>query len=257
MGAYYNPKRTRNIFNPNSEEPFQLSRSKIDGFLKCPRCFYLDRRCGVGQPPSFPFNLNSAVDTLLKKEFDIHRANKSSHPLMRAYGIDAAPFDDIRMNEWRDSLRNGIKYFYKPANLIIQGGVDDVWIDNKTGELIIVDYKSTAKDGEVTIDAEWQIAYKRQMEIYQWLFRNNGFKVSEVGYFVYCNGKTDAHAFDAKLEFDIRLLSYKGNTEWIEPTLKAIRGCLMSDTLPESSLECDFCAYRNAVNEIEKGRKNM
>lgn len=257
MGAFYNSKRTRNIFDPDSEEPFQLSRSKIDGFLKCSRCFYLDRRCGVGQPPSFPFNLNSAVDALLKKEFDIHRVNKSSHPLMRAYGIDAVPFDDSRMTEWRDSLRKGIKYFYKPANLIVQGGVDDIWIDNKTKELIIVDYKSTAKVGEININADWQIAYKRQMEIYQWLFRNNGFKVSPIGYFVYCNGKTDMRAFDAKLEFDIHLIPYEGKTEWIELTLRAIRTCLMSDILPESSPECDFCAYRDAVYTIEKGRKNM
>jgi len=252
MGAYYNPKRTRNIFNPNSEEPFQLSRSKIDAFLKCPRCFYIDRRLGVGQPPSFPFNLNSAVDALLKKEFDVHRMARNTHPLMRAYGLDAVPFDDLRMEEWRDSLRRGIKYIYKPANLTIQGGVDDVWVNNRTGELIIVDYKSTSKDGEISIDADWQIAYKRQMEIYQWLFRKNGFHVQNVGYFVYCNGKTDRLAFDGKLEFDISLLPYSGKTEWIESTLMSIRECLMSGSLPESSPECDFCAYRDAVSEVEK-----
>jgi len=252
MSQYYNPKRTRNIFNPESKEPFQLSRSKIDAFLKCPRCFYIDRRLGVGQPPSFPFNLNSAVDTLLKKEFDIHRVAKKTHPLMKAYGVDAVPFDDPRMDEWRDSLRRGIKYTYKPANITIQGGVDDVWINNKTGELIIVDYKSTSKDGEISIDADWQIAYKRQMEIYQWLFRKNGFHVQDVGYFVYCNGKTDRQAFDGKLEFDIQLLPHEGKTEWIEPTLNDIKQCLMSDVPPFSSSECDFCAYRRAVSDVEE-----
>jgi len=177
---------------------------------------------------------------------------RNTHPLMRAYGLDAVPFDDLRMEEWRDSLRRGIKYIYKPANLTIQGGVDDVWVNNRTGELIIVDYKSTSKDGEISIDADWQIAYKRQMEIYQWLFRKNGFHVQNVGYFVYCNGKTDRLAFDGKLEFDISLLPYSGKTEWIESTLMSIRECLMSGSLPESSPECDFCAYRDAVSEVEK-----
>jgi len=46
----------------------------------------------------------------------------------------------------------------------------------------------------VTLDAEWQDGYKRQMEIYQWLLRQNGLKVSDTGYFVYCNGKTDRKA---------------------------------------------------------------
>ena len=36
---------------------------------------------------------------------------------------------------------------------------------------------------------------KRQMEIYQWLLRKNGFKVSDTGYFVYANGITDARSF--------------------------------------------------------------
>ena len=66
MSEYYNSKRTRNLFDPNSEKPFKLSRSKIDLFWECPRCFYFDRRLGVGRPPGFPFALNSAVDHLLK-----------------------------------------------------------------------------------------------------------------------------------------------------------------------------------------------
>jgi hypothetical protein len=31
------------------------------------------------------------------------------------------------------------------------------------------------------------IGYQRQMEIYQSLFRKNGFKVSSTGYFVHCS----------------------------------------------------------------------
>ncbi|NCU42517.1 MAG: hypothetical protein EOM19_07450, partial [Candidatus Moranbacteria bacterium] len=184
MSQYYTSKRVRNIFDPKSQGPFRISRSKIDLFLNCPRCFYLDRRLGTGRPPGFPFNLNSAVDALLKKEFDMHRANHSQHPLMKQYGIDAVPFEHSKMDEWRDSLRKGIQYLDEETNLLITGGVDDVWI-TPDGELLIVDYKATSKNGEVSLDAEWHIGYKRQMEIYQWLFRKNGFRVSDTGYFVY------------------------------------------------------------------------
>ena len=250
MSEYYNPNRTRNLYDPKSTEPFRVSRSKIDSFIKCPKCFYLDRRLGIGQPGGFPFNLNTAVDKLLKKEFDLHRANGTTHPLMEAYGLDAVPFAHEKIDEWRDSLRRGVTYHDKPTNLLITGGVDDVWV-SPSGELMIVDYKATSKDEEVTLDADWQITYKRQMEIYQWLFRKNGFKVSNTGYFVYCNGDSDKEAFDSKLEFDIKIIPYVGNDSWIDSKVSEIKKCL-DGKMPEPDPECDFCAYWNARRKFEK-----
>ena len=250
MSQYYKPNRQLGLYGNTTEKGFRLSRSKIDLFIKCERCFYLDRVLGIGQPPGFPFSLNSAVDKLLKKEFDIHRAEHTAHPLMKAYGLDAVPFEHPKMDEWRDSLRRGITYLDPETNLLITGGVDDVWV-KPDGELIIVDYKATSKESEVNLDAEWQDGYKRQMEIYQWLFRNNGFKVSDIGYFVYCNGKTDRVAFDGKLEFDIKLIPYKGKTEWIEPVIKKIYKCLNSKEIPAADPDCDFCNYVKAVEKID------
>lgn len=211
----------------------------------------MDRRLGVGQPPGYPFSLNSAVDKLLKKEFDVHRAKGTPHPLMKHYGVDAVPLAHEKIDEWRDSLRRGITFKVDGTNVIITGGVDDVWVA-PSGEFIIVDYKATSKEEEVTLDADWQIGYKRQMEIYQWLFRQNGHKVSDTGYFVYCNGKADKEAFDAKLEFDIKLLPYIGNTDWVEETVMSAIECLNSKVIPDSGDDCDFCRYREAVAEVEK-----
>lgn len=250
MSDYYRPQRVRNLYDPNSPEPYKLSRSKIELFLDCPQCFYLDRRLGISRPPGYPFSLNSAVDKLLKKEFDAHRANGTPHPLMRAYGIDAVPLAHERIEVWRDSLHNGIQYFHAPTNLLITGGVDDVWVNPK-GEYIIVDYKATSKADEVSLDADWQVGYKRQMEMYQWLFRMNGYKVSRTGYFVYCNGDTDKEAFDGKLEFSIKLIPYMGDSSWIEQTLLQIKKTLDSDLIPGMSENCDYCLYRSAIKRIE------
>lgn len=244
MSKYYNPQRTRNLFDPSSTEPYRLSRTRLDLFLNCPYCFYLDRRLGTDRPPGYPFSLNSAVDALLKKEFDLHRSNGTKHWLCDKNGIDAVPFQDERMDEWRDSLRRGITYLDPRTNFLVTGGVDDVWV-RPNGELIIVDYKATSKDEEVNLDSEWQIGYKRQMELYQWLFRKNGFQVSDTGYFLYCNGRTDLDSFDGKLEFDIKLLPYSGKTDWVEPALSEAKICLMSNDPPESSEDCDYCAYFN------------
>jgi CRISPR/Cas system-associated exonuclease Cas4 (RecB family) len=250
MSDYYNPRRTSRMFSPESAESFRISRSKIDLFLNCPLCFYLDCRLGTARPPGFPFALNSAVDALLKKEFDIHRAKKRPHPLMSAYGLkNIVPFDHENIDLWRNNFK-GITFLHEATNLLITGAIDDIWINEK-GEVIIVDYKSTSKEEKVTLDKEWQIGYKRQMEIYQWLFRQNGFKVSPTGYFVYCNGKTDRQAFDAKLEFDIDLIPYVGNDTWVDKAILDIKACLMSEKTPKPDKNCDYCNYRKAARDVQ------
>jgi RecB family exonuclease len=251
MSKYYSGKRTWNKFDPSSKVPFKVSRSKFELFLNCPRCFYLDRRLGVGQPPGFPFTLNSAVDKLLKKEFDLYREKQAVHPLVEKSGIRAVPFRDPRLNVWRDALRGGIEYLHAPTNIMLSGGIDDVWAA-PDGELHIVDYKSTAKEDGVSLDADWQVSYKRQMEFYQWLFRKNGFRVSPTGYFVYCNGLTDREKFDARLDFEIKIIPYTGSDSWIEPKVEEMRACLMSPAIPGHSVECDYCIYEKALREVEK-----
>lgn len=258
MSQYYNPTRTKNIYEKNSKAPFKLSRSKIELFTECPRCFYLDRKRGVGRPPGFPFNLNSAVDKLLKKEFDMHRAANTRHPLMEHYGIDAVPFQHGMMDEWRENFK-GVQYLHEATHFLVTGAVDDIWI-NANNELLVVDYKSTSKDSEVTLDADWQMGYKRQMEIYQWLLRHEEHVkhlVSDTGYFVYCNGRADKEAFDGKLEFDVKIIPYTGNDGWVESALKEIKICLDSEDIPEAGAECDYCQYREAADQVLSKRSEL
>lgn len=240
----------KKLYTPESKEYFRVSRSKIDLFLECPRCFYLDRRLGVSRPQGFPFNLNSAVDTLLKKEFDIHRKQKTPHPLMDSYGVEAVPFEHKNMGIWRETF-TGVETHHAPTNFVVFGAVDDIW-QGKDDKLIVVDYKATSKDTEVTLDAEWQDGYKRQMEVYQWLLRQNGFRVSDTGYFVYANGKRDREAFDGRLEFDIKLIAYTGSDDWVEKTLVDMKKCLDDSDIPKSSPNCEYCAYIQSVNNVMK-----
>lgn len=230
---------------------WRLSRSKIDLFIECARCFYVDNKLGVARPRGFPFNLNSAVDHLLKKEFDAHRKAKTSHPLMTQYGVDAVPFAHSELNTWRENFE-GIQCVHKGTGLPICGAIDDVWV-NPAGELIVVDYKATSKEegGKVSLDAEWQDGYKRQMEVYQWLLRQKGFKVSDTGYFVYANGLRDKEAFDGKLEFEVTLIPYKGDDSWVEKAIVAAKNCLEADALPEEDPSCEYCNYRKLAKEVQ------
>ena len=128
--------------------------------------------------------------------------------------------------------------------MFIRGGIDDVW-KAKNGELIIVDYKATSKKSEISLYE----AYKRQAEVYQWLFRRNGFKVSDTAYFVYANGKSDAKAFDGRLEFSVELIPHKGDDSWIEPILFKIKEVLLEETPPSRGERCDYCPYREAAGK--------
>lgn len=251
MSDNYNPPRIRNVYNPDDTKSFKVSRFRIDVFIQCPRCFYLDRRLGIDRPPGFPFTLNSAVDTLLKQEFDVYRARGEAHPIQKTYGINAIPIPHDELDTWRENFK-GIQYLHTETNLTITGAIDDLW-QNSKGEFIVVDYKATSKEGDITeLNADWHDGYKRQMEIYQWLLRNKGYKVSNTGYFVYCNGRKDREAFDGKLDFDVTLISYVGDDSWVDECILELHDCLNQDTAPEANSDCYYCRYVSAVNKVNE-----
>jgi CRISPR/Cas system-associated exonuclease Cas4 (RecB family) len=230
---------------PGQRAPYKVSRSKIELYKQCPRCFWLDVRLKIKRPEGPPFNINKAIDELLKKEFDMYRGKGEPHPIMTEFAVDAVPFAHKDLDTWRETFV-GVTHVHKPTNLHVFGAVDDLWV-TKEGQVIVVDYKATAKDREVSIDAAWQISYKRQMEVYQWLLRQNGLDVSDTGYFVYCNGRMDLDGFNNKVEFTSKVIPYTAKSDWVEPTLLEMKQVMEGDMPPVGTAamggECDFCAY--------------
>ena len=191
------------------------------------------------------------MDTLLKKEFDALREKGSTHPLIEKFGVDARPAPHDQLDKWRENFK-GIRYIHPATNLELSGAIDDLWI-NSNDEYIVVDYKATAKTEPVTElgDADYHNGYRRQIEFYQWLLRKNGLKVSNSGYWVYCTGQPNNEKFDARVDFDMHLISHDGNTDWIEPTLSKLKTVLDADKAPERSTDCDYCTYWYERKELE------
>lgn len=241
----YNPNRATEWNYGGSK--WKLSRSKIDLFFECPRCFYLDNVLGTKRPSMPSFNLNIAVDELLKKEFDTHRKAGTRHPLMEQYKINAIPFEHEMMETWRDPFV-GIMHTHKPTGLVVSGGVDDIWVTPE-GKLIIVDYKSTSKEGRIEAlgDSPWETQYTRQLGVYRWLLEQNGFEVEEIGHLVYANASKDEPSFDNKLVFETTLIPVATDVTWIEPTLADIKACLDQKGLPKYGQDCEYCQYREAA----------
>lgn len=243
----------RGIYNTKTKNPFRISRSKIELFTQCPRCFWIEAKLGIKRPSSPPFNINKTIDELYKKEFDAYRKTNKPHPIMIDNQVKAVPYAHDKLDEWRHNF-TGVEAVNEATNLCIFGAVDDVWV-NEDGELIVVDYKATSKNSEITLDSDWQITYKRQMEIYQWLLRQNGFAVSDTGYFVYTNARMDLDGFNDHLEFKTKLIPYTGKDDWIEPALVKLKACLDDEVMPEVGTavmggSCEFCAYARARTEL-------
>jgi hypothetical protein len=245
--------RERSVpYRPGQATPFKVSRSKIELFKQCPRCFWLDLRLKIKRPDGPPFNINKAIDELFKKEFDVYRAKGEPHPLMLEYKIDAVPYAHAKLDDWRETFV-GVQMLHEPTNLLVFGGIDDLWV-MPDGTAIVVDYKATAKDRDVNINADWQISYKRQVEVYQWLLRKNGLTVSDTAYFVYTNGRLDLDGFNDRVEFRTKVIPYKGSDEWIEPTLMAMKQC-MDGEMPEVGDSimggpCEYCTYARQRTEL-------
>lgn len=213
----------------------KLSRSKIELLIECPRCFWLYAGKSVARPFGAPYTINNAVDFLLKKEFDEHRKNGTAHYLIKREGVDAVPFMHENIDKWRENF-TGIQYEDIENDFLVFGAVDDIWVDSK-GNLMVVDYKASgAKEGEL------YDSYKRQMEIYQWLLRKNGFNVLSRGYFVYCRVNKEAGFKDGNLSFDIKVQTYDGDDSWVDAKIKEAKEILLGE-IPESSPECQYCKY--------------
>jgi CRISPR/Cas system-associated exonuclease Cas4 (RecB family) len=238
-------------YKPGQKEIYKLSRSKIELFMQCPRCFWLGERMKIRRPSGPPFNINKAIDELFKKEFDYYREKGEPHPLMVEAKVNAIPFAHDDLNTWRTNF-TGVSTLHKPTNLHIFGAVDDVWVDDK-GKLIVVDYKATAKAQPVKALGEkgtWHDTYRRQMEIYQWLLSQNGFDVSNKGYFVYATGTSDRDKFDNVIEFETHVFPHEGSFDWVEQVIVEMKECLEQDKIPKVGRQvmnpeepCEYCTF--------------
>ena len=243
------------MYQKGTSEPFVISRSKFSNFIDCPRCFYLDRVKGLKEPSMTGWSLNSAVDELLKKEFDFHRKEKTPHTIMVENKLNFIPFDHPEINKWRDSLTGGISYLDEQTNLIIKGGVDDIWLNQDTKELIVVDYKAQSTNYAVEpksyLESKFHQGYKRQMDIYVHILKNMNFKISNTTYFLVCNAEKSFKKFNEKLNFTVTLIPYVADPSWIPDKIKQMKEILESENIPEFNENCERCTYLFCGNEIK------
>ena len=76
--------RHRGKFDKNKIDPYELSRSRIENFVRCKACFYMEQVEGIKFPSIPGFNINEATDILLKRDFDKFRGAEKTHEFLRS-----------------------------------------------------------------------------------------------------------------------------------------------------------------------------
>ncbi len=218
----------------------QLSRSKIDLFVECPRCLYLDVARGIRRPGSPPYTLNIAVDALLKSEFDRYREAQQPHPLFELAGLDAVPFAHPELDAWRHNF-TGVRWLDDETGWTLYGAIDDLWQD-ASGQLVVADYKATSRDATPTTTGLYP-SYQRQMDVYQFLVRRQGFEVSSRGWFVYANGNKHAAEFGDTLRFTTHMVPYDGDDDWVPETFRRAIATIAGPEVPPPGEDCVWCGY--------------
>ena len=228
------------LYIPKQNEQLKLSRSQVSMYRECPRCFYMKLRHGIGTPGSPPFLLNSAVDGLLKTEFEIYRANQSPHPLFEENKLNFVPWKSDK-EKWRS-----VKYEDESRNMVLSGIIDDLWLDRDSNKVVLADYKATSTKKDINIF----ITYKWQMDFYYWLLKKVGMDVSSDSYFVYANADRYRERFDGMMHFNMLLKKYETDDSWVEQTLDKIRTTLDYDAVPSPYAECKNCNYTEQVANV-------
>lgn len=227
----------------------KISRSGLKLFLDCPRCFWLDIHHKVKRPPSFPYTLSSAVDYLVKKEFDKYRVEGSLPPVLKNHGItDAKLYSGDNLVDWRNNFK-GVSYFDEYLNANLYGAIDDI-LEFDDGALAVVDYKSSGSK-EITIYED----YQKQMDVYSYILKQKGYEVYPEALFVFYKVIKEGEAgFDNSLKFTEEIRPVKVNMDWVGPAFESAVELARSDSSPNPGVSgkngyCEHCRYVDRVNE--------
>jgi hypothetical protein len=221
----------------------QLSPNSLNLYLECQHCFWLDKNLGIKRPPPYPYALNSAVDTLLKEEFDAYRKRSLPHPLLAEHNIKARLFDNQKLlDQWRNNFA-GIRYFDQTLQATLFGAVDDV-LEFGEGKLAPLDYKSTGSSAANVYDR-----FQLQLDTYTFLMEKNGFQTTRKGYLAfYIVDKSKG--FIDRLPFRKEVMEIETNPSDIYEIFKDAVSVLRKSTPPPHSPDCQFSKWLNGANKF-------
>jgi len=183
---------------------YRLSPSALNLMGECPRCFWLTQH-GVWKRPEgiFP-SLPSGMDRILKVHFDKFRERGALPPELaenkNCSGMKL--FGDKKLLEVWQNNRKGISWIDEKGNEL-KGAVDNLL--QKGNRLIVLDYKTRGYE----LKEDTAEHYRNQLDIYNFLFRKNGYGTEDFAFLLFYVPKEVAET--GEIIFDTTLKEMKVN----------------------------------------------
>jgi CRISPR/Cas system-associated exonuclease Cas4 (RecB family) len=171
--------------------------------------------------------------------------------LQRA-AIPLTPFGHPDIETWRNN-RKGVTAKLNDLGLEVSGAIDDVLAD-ANGRLYMCDFKSTTGNSPIETfgDKEHHESYQRQLEVYQWIFEQNGFETADTGYLIF--GAAGVVETNGKLSivFHESVISVQLDNGWVGAEVQKIKNTLDSNSAPSPNEKCGYCKYSQERSDLEK-----
>lgn len=165
-------------------ENIRLSKSQLDKFQDCPRCFWMKHRLKLGQPEGISSKVWKGVERVTIAHYALHRkAATTPENLIGQVPEGAIPVqlsdDDMKaLRYWGKGLQ------FKVDGVLVTTALDDMLqydVDGKK-QYAVIDYKSKAKltDEEATADM-----YQNQADVFDLACNANNYPTDGTVYFDY------------------------------------------------------------------------
>ena len=207
----------------------------------CPRCFWLHFNKKIQRPRGIFPSLPGGMDLIIKDYFDNYRG---SLPKELNGKIDGVLMDDLAtLNKWRN-WRSGLTYHSDKLDADLFGALDDCLVDGKT--YIPLDYKTR---GSAPKDGDSEKYYQTQLDTYTLLLKENGYPTGDHAYLVYYY--PDTHHKNNSVRFNIEPVRVRTDpARAMRLFTEAVK--TLSGPVPESSDNCEYCAWLSARINHEK-----
>ena len=238
----------------------RLSKSQIDKYQDCARCFWLKQRHKFDQPEMISSKVWKGIERITTAHYESHRLAKTTPMnLVGQVPAGAIPYQADRID------MKSLRYWGKGLAFVVDGvtvttALDDMLERPPKGAMPkvynVIDYKSKSKatDAEATADL-----YENQADVFDLAANVNGYPTDGVVYFDYwypiaVHGEEETNP---KLEGDhgkthqvwgSQVVALKADHARCKKLVLAAAACLDS-ALPEpptnakGNISCAVCAY--------------
>ena len=175
----------RKLYIKENLSPFTISRSKIDLFFDCNRCFYLDQKYGIKRPHGTSLVINNFVVNHFKSILEKFRKDQKIYPESLQLKKKLIPSSNPLLEEWSHPFK-GISFIDKKTNFKIKANLDDIWECQESSKNYPIIIKSTSRKKNINSETIWP-GYWKQLSLYSYLLSKNSVNVGSSGILIYLN----------------------------------------------------------------------